>query len=629
MRRWALILSLLALLTLPLAAAPATLVAWNDLGMHCADGADYSVFAVLPPYNTIHAQLVQNGKLVKDATGITVTYEAVADANGSINKTSIGKTNFWTYVNTLFGVTLAEDTGLAGFKMPGSANTPQAMRFDTATAQFSAEGIPILHKDDAGNTNYFPMMRIVAKNSSGSVIAETHIVLPISDELDCGACHASGSHDAAKPTAGWVNNPDLAKDVKLNILRLHDEINRTTLSTVVAAGTPILCAKCHASNALPGTGVAGIEPLTAAMHASHANVSDPSTAISLEETTDRAACYRCHPGAKTLCLRGVMGQAVADSGARAMECESCHGSMSEVGRSTRQGWLDEPACQNCHTGTATKNSGQIRFTSVFDSSGAPRQPADTTFATNSDTPAAGLSLYRFSRGHGGLECEACHGSTHAEFPSREANDNAQSIRVQGHAGVIAECASCHGSDPSTTNGGPHGLHPLGQSWVDRHGDAAEHNTSACGACHGGDFRGTVLSRTLGDRSLRTKWGTMALWKGAQVSCYACHNGPSSESAVRNSAPSVAPVQIYTLHDVTVAAPLIASDPDGNALSLRIVSQPRHGRATMNGTTTTYIPDARYVGSDSYTVAAWDGSIDSSLATVLVTVANEPRRRAVR
>ena len=41
-----------------------TLVGWNDLGMHCMD-ADYSVMAILPPYNTIHAQLMDsNGNLV-------------------------------------------------------------------------------------------------------------------------------------------------------------------------------------------------------------------------------------------------------------------------------------------------------------------------------------------------------------------------------------------------------------------------------------------------------------------------------------------------------------------------------------------------------------------------------------
>ena len=64
---------------------------------------------------------------------------------------------------------------------------------------------------------------------------------------------------------------------------------------------------------------------------------------------------------------------------------------------------------------------------------------DQTFATNADTPAAGLSLYRFSTGHGGLECEACHGSTHAEFPSSHRNDNIQSVEHQGHVGMLVEC----------------------------------------------------------------------------------------------------------------------------------------------------------------------------------------------
>jgi hypothetical protein len=80
-----------------------TIVAWNDLGMHCMDG-DYSVFSILPPYNTIHAQVIDpSGKLYRGATGITVTYEAVADAQGSLNSTSAWKTNFWTYAKALFG----------------------------------------------------------------------------------------------------------------------------------------------------------------------------------------------------------------------------------------------------------------------------------------------------------------------------------------------------------------------------------------------------------------------------------------------------------------------------------------------------------------------------------------------
>lgn len=47
--------SLAAPLGLP--AAQNQLLGWNNLGMHCMD-SDYSVFSILPPYNTIHARLI-------------------------------------------------------------------------------------------------------------------------------------------------------------------------------------------------------------------------------------------------------------------------------------------------------------------------------------------------------------------------------------------------------------------------------------------------------------------------------------------------------------------------------------------------------------------------------------------
>src|SRR5512142_2561660 len=62
-------------------------VAWNNLGMHCMD-ADFSVFAILPPYNTIQAQVIDpSGNLVSATSGVRVTYEGTADPTGSINTT--------------------------------------------------------------------------------------------------------------------------------------------------------------------------------------------------------------------------------------------------------------------------------------------------------------------------------------------------------------------------------------------------------------------------------------------------------------------------------------------------------------------------------------------------------------
>ncbi len=634
-----LVLALLSVSTRPAPGADWTLVGWNNLGMHCMDG-DYSVLSLLPPYNTIHAQLIDpQGNLVTNPAGIRVTYEAIADPDGSINTTSQGKTNFWQFIQPLFGAAVPVDVGIGphGAAMPGASNLPQLMSYDASAQWFIAEGIPLTPYDDAHAKNPYPLMHLVARDSSGAVLATTDIVLPVSDEMDCRSCHASGSGPAAQPAAGWVYDPDPQRDMRLNILRLHDERQGGTTafqSALAAVGYdtaglfisatidahPVLCASCHFSAALGGTGQPGTPPLTQSIHGLHARVVDPATQLTLDSSSNRSACYRCHPGSTTRCLRGAMGAAVAADGTLEMQCQSCHGSMSTVAAPTRTGWLNEPTCQNCHTGTAVSNNGQIRYTSVFDSSGQPRVAVDQTFATNPNAPAAGLSLFRFSAGHGGVKCEACHGSTHAEFPSSHRNDNIQSIQHQGHVGMFVECVNCHGAQPATVNGGPHGMHPVGQAWVNAHGDAADDgNAAQCGACHGTDYRGTVLSRAKADRMLSTSFGARYFWRGFQVGCYACHQGPGSETANPNQAPVVSNAAVSTGLNTPVIAPLRAADPDGDPLILRIVLQPAHGTVGLSGTVATYFPDAGFIGGDAFTFAAWDGSIDSNLGTITVSV----------
>ena len=616
-----------------------TLTGWNNLGMHCMD-PDYAIFSILPPYNSIYAQLVDpQGKLVKSAAGITVTYQGVADPTGSINVSSAGKTNFWTYVLGLYGASVPVDYGLAGKNMPGAANTPQVMTFDPGLNQWGAEGIPLTAYDDAGKKNTYPMMRLVAKDASGATLATVDIVLPISDEMDCRLCHASNSVAAAKPPSGWVNNPDPVKDYRLNVLKLHDDLHiaspayQAALATAhynaaglyanaTADGKPILCAACHASNALPGTGQAGIPQETLSVHAFHASVVDPLTGQTLDASTNRAACYRCHPGSTTQCLRGSMGSAVAADGTLAMQCQNCHGSMSQVGLSTRQGWLNEPQCGSCHTGTAVNNSGQIRYTSTFDpGTGQWRVPVNTTFSTNSDTPAPGLNLYRFSKDHGGLQCEGCHGSTHAEYISSHESDNLASVEIQGHVGKLAECTVCHATVPATVTGGPHGLHPLGQPWVSAHqqeGGGGKAPTG-CQDCHGADYKGTVLSRSQGNRSIDTGFGIRQFWQGYQIGCYTCHGGPNNDNANPHKPPVANGGSAVAGQNRSVVIPLSASDPQGMALAFRIVNQAKNGTVGLSGKSATYFPAVGFSGSDSFTFAASNGELDSNLATIQVTV----------
>ena len=511
------------------AAATYKLLAWSELGMHCMDGKDYSIFSVLPPYNIVHAQLIKMGEPpLPITTGVTITYEATADATGSINTISSTKTNFWSYIYVLFRNNNPPDVGLTGKHTQNL--TPHPLKYDTKNAYWTADGIPTVPYDDAGKRNAYGMAKIVARDTSGNILATAKIVLSVSDEMSCSTCHASNSDVYAKPAGGWVNNSDPVKDPKLNILRKHDDrwpisqyLNQLQrngynyqpkLYDTALSGTPVLCAACHGDNALSLPGITGIKPLTADMHTLHGPQILLSTGKSLDVnsgTSDLNSCYLCHPGTKTLCKRGAMNTQL---------CSACHGNLTLVGASTRTGWLDEPACQMCH------NTGQ-RYTTTFDAPGHWRAATDTTFATNPNRPIAGKQLYRYSSGHGTLYCSGCHGSPHAEFPTLQANDNVYSQALQGHTGKIAECAVCHTAVPTTANGGPHNMHTVGQQWVDGHHDYVETvGLAACAYCHGSTFRGTALSKTSMARSFTTDDGGNKTYKpGDTVTCYDCHNGP--------------------------------------------------------------------------------------------------------
>jgi len=80
----------------------------NDLGMHCVDD-DFSVFSILPPYNTVNVQVVaQNPSGIPQLVGkdaVILRYSPILknEATGEwINSTSIGKSNFWNYLAPIF-----------------------------------------------------------------------------------------------------------------------------------------------------------------------------------------------------------------------------------------------------------------------------------------------------------------------------------------------------------------------------------------------------------------------------------------------------------------------------------------------------------------------------------------------
>jgi hypothetical protein len=83
-----------------------------------------------------------------------------------------------------------------------SSTTPAKMTFNKAHNWWEAEGIPISPYNDDGSKNYYPLVKVVAKDNRGNILAEAKTVLPVSDEMDCKRCHASNSQADAKPNSG-------------------------------------------------------------------------------------------------------------------------------------------------------------------------------------------------------------------------------------------------------------------------------------------------------------------------------------------------------------------------------------------------------------------------------------------
>jgi hypothetical protein len=385
------------------AAGDYVVLAWNDLGMHCYN-RDFTDLGVLPPFNTLWAQVIQVGDPPQVmTTGISVTF-FFAD-----NTYSVGKSNFWDIspyrpvqnaqwlFNWLLSEPLPDDVGLTGVGLSGS----MGLHGD----HFEAIGIPLTEFRDSAPTTPYPYQVatvIVSDATTGVELARTHPVAPVSTEMHCDYCHYDNGQ----------GNEDIATGVvEQNILTLHDEENLDEYPPghegPLMDRRPILCAECHATNALEAPGAPDVPNLSEAMHEQHDGI--------VPDAID--GCYSCHPGPQTECLRDIMS-----SSQYQIYCVDCHGTMFQVSQNPDP-WLVEPRCDDdrCH-GSAY----------------AQDQP-----------------LYRMSKEHGGVYCEGCHDSPHAVAPSREPNDAIKFIGWQGHAGMLDSCNVCHTTWP--TDPGPHGL----------------------------------------------------------------------------------------------------------------------------------------------------------------------------
>ncbi len=404
------------------------ILAWNDLGMHCISDCD-PWFVILPPANTLEALLIQRGEvpeLVSDGVELTFCVEP-----GFENPAS--QVEFWKYATSNFGVELEDNIGLGGLGLSGKFS------YNDDRSAFIAEKIPVVPYREDGVYNPYPLFTVEARNSdTGELLATTKVVAPASTEMSCWKCHGGD----------WrVNGVAGVSDVTAkNILRIHDRINGTNLLSQAETGKPQLCQSCHADPALNAPGKAELRNFSAAMHGWHANYITES---------DGTACALCHPAYKlgaTRCQRGLHGEFDID-------CVSCHGTLQEHAISllnhekdkkgtarllnhlnptrvesrdqvnSRMPWLNQPDCLTCHEDFEQPE---------MESSGFNAWVEDAS------------ELYRMRFDYAGIRCQACHGSTHALYPARNAyssyRDVIQPMQYSGQPFPIGSnktCEVCH------------------------------------------------------------------------------------------------------------------------------------------------------------------------------------------
>ena len=120
--------------------------------------------------------------------------------------------------------------------------------------------------------------------------------------------------------------------------------------------------------------------------------------------------------------------------------------------------------------------------------------------------------------------------------------------------------------------------------------------------------------------------------GSGMTYYSSANHVSSSITINkdgtipgNTPPVADPQSISTTVNIPLGIILTASDIDGDSLVYSVESAPSNGSLTGSEPNLTYTPNSDFEGPDSFTFKANDGTDDSNIATVSITVTpiNDP------
>ena len=448
-------------------------IANNDLGMHCACPT-FAGFLLLPPYNTIRAQVIRTGSEDPSIvnSGVTVSY-SFAEETDAILLADPYFSQWVTYAPKMFPgykpVVNGKVVGLTGNGITGT------MKYDSTSNSFIASGIPAypvttntskdVMTDPLGGANRDPFLTalISVKDSTGKVVASTSTVVPVAFG-GCCSCHLKLAAANGYPATPAGSFKYLGK--------LHGQNASKIDFTYIdpdgdGVGGPIRCSWCHWDPAMGESVAPGLPKVwpnykilpganftSANIRVSKYSFSDvlhrfhsqDQVVLTQYDPNIASNCYDCHPGNNVNCYRG------AHKGKTAIWCTDCHGNLNQR---VAAGQLTQPWQQSTLPSCYSPAAG---ITSAFACHNS------TTYATTKTWPALFGKFINGQAHHGGVLCQTCHGEPHALNPSTQALDNVQNANIQGFgkfpAGkdktyAIGVCNVCHSNRSNTWGVPPH------------------------------------------------------------------------------------------------------------------------------------------------------------------------------
>lgn len=396
------------------------LLAWTDFGNQFLSDCD-KFFSFAAPGTYLNAVLIKRGQspeIISDNVSLTYRIEENFD-----NPTQ--HVDFWKYSQSLMGTAQPA---------PSGSMIQGEMNYESKRNIFRGL-VPVVPYTSQKKFHPYPIAIVEAKDkTSGSLLAATKTVVPISTEMGCKTCHGGT----------WKTDvAGISSDTATDILATHDRINKTQLLKLAKNGKPKACFECHESN-IHGSGKENHLSLSASMHGFHANYMTNKGAN---------ACATCHPSEGfTKGFRGIH----LDVG---LDCTSCHGKLEDhaisllkkeqqEGKkradlllaylkpknaaskdeiSPRKAWKNQPDCLNCH----------VDF-----------NPPETDTGSLSQWTESEAHLYRNRSDEAGIMCAACHGAPHAEYPASNpfGTDNLPPRQYQNDPypiGSNKNCQVCH------------------------------------------------------------------------------------------------------------------------------------------------------------------------------------------